>query len=1644
MVAGRTNQNRAFWPVALALFVLVVSVAVQGQASVVGPGAGRSFGGDNGSGAGIGFASQVQGTNLPVYESSFWDKKLEAKKCFGCEKTIIDVSDAELKKYAPKRVLSKVFVSSEAAKKKIGKKIQGSLLKSVEVLIEVNDSNSLLETAALVKQVGGKVKFAGAIGNIILAEVPSQGLQQIASNPEVKGISSDDEVSVQLSEALPQIGVVNQFEFPYKGRGVRVAVVDTGIDSANPMLEGRVVSEADFSGEGTPIDLKGHGTHVAGIIAGSTSNGGAYNGVASEAMLINAKALNKNGRGKISSIIQAINYAINPDGDIYTDDGARVINLSFGAIGDFEGTPLETAIKEAQAEGVVVVASAGNCGVQAPDLGCNGYTGLTFPGSAKEAITVGAVDENNLISGFSSHGYVQGYGIKPDLVAPGTEITSSWINGEVSSQSGTSMSAAFVSGVSALMLEKNPLLSPNEVKNLLADSAKDLGLKGNDDLYGFGLVDANAALNAIDLVDSGTIVETTNAIEARIGFEDAPFEARIRLYNRSGEKVVIRDYVSEPWLRAAYPREIPAGESSYLIISANQSELDLGAHEAELMLAVNDYILSHTVSLEVVAGKTDFNSGQEFEIEISRPVDVLVEGTSGGKVGRGRAITLKTKYSTSSYSGEADYFGSLLVTGPSGYSCDTAYKAYVHPQNGGGKLVDFQFTVPANAPLGNYSVKAFNWTSCTGQLADGQCHPSNSYTCSFDGRWQNQFTKNNAFAVTEACGEGICCNTATGIFKGTESRCQSNRSVAFECRQKSRGRGTDVYAMDVNRFCSGASTSCDSEAINTWHLFRACETGYTCDPSNFSCIKDPIECYSNSDCGLNGFVGQAYCSGSDFGEDVMQGYETHTCNNPGTLQSLCSLKTEIIKKGDCSESQKCVKDDTGSIACITPDKDSCSDVEVGKSWCNSNATVETCNFDDKTKSNKKKFEACGLGVCVDDKQRFAYCNNALSQFSIQVEDSALGIPVYKQPGDKLKVNFHSNQSVDTSILINYDENAFQALSPDCALGSTKTLSSGENYCDFIVKESAPRRPYVFLASRENISASRLINVSMPQTIIVTDSEKLKQRYSGNDFRVQQIMQKLYLRAYENQGVVYDLADYRQEIGVAHPFASFADYKERLDNVTVGPVNEYVAAVSQFIKNRCPIEYCKHVLIVGDDFVVPMLRSEQTTFDNQNRQWTRQMVFTDNPYVSKTIKYIGDTNEFFAKYSKIAIVVPDSLAPELRSSIELLKHTIAQKYGVSGADLQEYNAKQISCNVYYGHPLEGKTVVLIGTAATNQAISCLRWAENAGNTFSIERSPWGDMGAVKKYALIVNTDSPKAVQLTSMLIENDLMREKNYSSVELLDDTLDTCGMIGYIPGIDVIGDVCTVGKDCGHFLSSLRGLEKEEGQGAWCTIGGGIAIIVPGFSIKWAKTFEKYMQDIHFARIVGSMGSEWAEKIFSRFEGKYAKQEAEEIAQLTIQGTGRKVIKSGDSVLEDKLGRVIYASKKAGFDNIIEGGGEEQLVRLMKASDSHIFTKIVGKDSDEIISNVAILKNGNGAFGLEHARQQGHVNQMIKEFKLENEEEALDIVDEVVKDSKVMSENSKSFELRKIITRKDKTLEVTVVVSNESDKYGSIITFYTE
>lgn len=259
-----------------------------------------------------------------------------------------------------------------------------------------------------------------------------------------------------------------------------VAVLDTGIDDDHVDLDQAVISNEDVrDGSSDPEDHHGHGTHVSSIIAGSGEGDEEYRGVAPDAQIRNYKVLGASGQGDMSTVIEGIDRAV---------EDSDVIVLSLGAkVDECDGTsPVSEAVDNAAAQGVAVVVAAGNEG---PD----GRT-ITAPGCAEDAFTIGATRTRERVADYSSRGPTADDRVKPDIVAPGTNIMAAeaGTSSGYTSKSGTSMAAPYAAAAVTVLMGEDEGEPYTEYTGTLEDTTEDLGSGQNT--QGHGLIDIDAAL----------------------------------------------------------------------------------------------------------------------------------------------------------------------------------------------------------------------------------------------------------------------------------------------------------------------------------------------------------------------------------------------------------------------------------------------------------------------------------------------------------------------------------------------------------------------------------------------------------------------------------------------------------------------------------------------------------------------------------------------------------------------------------------------------------------------------------------------------------------------------------------------------------------------------------------------------------------------------------------------------------------------------------------------------------------------------------------------------------------------------------------------------------------------------------------------
>ncbi|MCX5295679.1 S8 family serine peptidase [Streptomyces sp. NBC_00193] len=301
---------------------------------------------------------------------------------------------------------------------------------------------------------------------------PRPGAGGRAAAPGIARVWLDAVRTATLDRSTRQIGADKAWAAGYDGTGVKIAVLDTGIDATHADLAGQVVAEQNFSRSADAVDRVGHGTHVASIAAGTGArSAGAFKGVAPGAKLLSGKVLDDGGSGNDSGILAGMEWAV--------AQGADIVNLSLGRPDTPQLDPVEAAVDRISAEkGVLFAVAAGNRGRRGPGT-------IDSPGSANAALTVGAVDDADALAPFSGTGPLTGGGgVKPDVTAPGVDITAAAAPGSVIDReegqnpagyltiSGTSMATPHVAGAAALLKQQHPDWKGPELKGALTGSAK--------------------------------------------------------------------------------------------------------------------------------------------------------------------------------------------------------------------------------------------------------------------------------------------------------------------------------------------------------------------------------------------------------------------------------------------------------------------------------------------------------------------------------------------------------------------------------------------------------------------------------------------------------------------------------------------------------------------------------------------------------------------------------------------------------------------------------------------------------------------------------------------------------------------------------------------------------------------------------------------------------------------------------------------------------------------------------------------------------------------------------------------------------------------------------------------------------------------
>jgi subtilisin family serine protease len=363
--------------------------------------------------------------------------------------------------------------------------------KMVNVIIGFNNNHGD-DVRSLVAAHGGNAGTAWKIIHAMPATLPLRAIEAIQKSPNVEYVELDGTVYAIGKPSTPPGKDKNKDPQPEQetpwgvdriganlawsnsiGTRINVSVLDTGIDYSHPDLDVKggvsVVGPRESTEPRDWNDKNGHGTHVAGTIAAMNNTIGVV-GVAPNASLYAVKVLGNSGIGSYSDLIDGIQWSI--------DNNMQVISMSLS--GTFDSIAVKSVCDAANTSGLILVAAAGNEG--------DGDNAISYPAAYDSVIAVGATNISDIAPSWSNSGtYLE-------LAAPGVDIISTWTDESYNTISGTSMATPHVSGTVALILAANGSLSNIEVRNILQTNVIDLGEFGKDNVYGYGLIDADGAV----------------------------------------------------------------------------------------------------------------------------------------------------------------------------------------------------------------------------------------------------------------------------------------------------------------------------------------------------------------------------------------------------------------------------------------------------------------------------------------------------------------------------------------------------------------------------------------------------------------------------------------------------------------------------------------------------------------------------------------------------------------------------------------------------------------------------------------------------------------------------------------------------------------------------------------------------------------------------------------------------------------------------------------------------------------------------------------------------------------------------------------------------------------------------------------------
>ncbi|MFD6757499.1 S8 family serine peptidase [Streptomyces roseolus] len=400
---------------------------------------------------------------------------------------------------------------------------------------------------------------------------------EVMSGPSAR-ISLGDKVEAALDVTVPLVGAPRVWSRGYDGTGVKVAVLDTGLDLNHADFAGQVLDSKSFVDGQAVQDGNGHGTHVASTVLGSgAASGGRYKGVAPGAGLLVGKVLNDRGSGNESGIIAGMEWAV--------AHGADVVSMSLGARTSEAADAMSRAVDAlTDASGALLVVAAGNDG---PSDGTVGT-----PGIARKALTVGAFDNDDVLAPFSSRGPTADGSLKPEITAPGVAVVAARaagtslgrpVDGSYTALNGTSMATPHVAGAAALLIQQHPEWKPDRLKDALVSTA--------ETAPDHSVHEQGAGRLAVDRASAATVLATGTADFASVAADQGPLTRTVTYTNTGAEDVTLDldlvmdrgEAVPDGAVSLSASRVVvPAGGAAPVTVTVDPTAGGLGRYEGYL------------------------------------------------------------------------------------------------------------------------------------------------------------------------------------------------------------------------------------------------------------------------------------------------------------------------------------------------------------------------------------------------------------------------------------------------------------------------------------------------------------------------------------------------------------------------------------------------------------------------------------------------------------------------------------------------------------------------------------------------------------------------------------------------------------------------------------------------------------------------------------------------------------------------------------------------------------------------------------------------------------------------------------------------------------------------------------------------------